>query len=145
MDGTDPLTRIRTEDELIHEILGSSEMVPNDIDEINEHQRQIEEAILSKDMASIDGSGEIHRPLPIVGPQIYLWEFPPDTCPTFITIASNEDVARQAIIAHPEIGELMAVPDYLGLITGPPTRVVDPQVGAAWVMNWKTEDRVEAT
>jgi len=78
-----------------------------------------------------------------MGPMIYLWEFGPDACPTFVTIAANEDSARQAIIRHPQVGEMMAVPDYQALVVGPPTQVIQPEDGVVWVMNWKEADRVE--
>lgn len=76
-------------------------------------------------------------------PMIFIWKYGEDGCPTFVTIASSEDAAREAIVRHPEVSELLVSPEYLALITAPPSEVIKPEDGAVWVMNWRAEDRLE--
>lgn len=84
----------------------------------------------------------------VQGPSIYLWDYQADAngdgAPTFLTIADSEDHAREAIIAHPEVGQLMGSEEYARLVLGPPTRVVRPERGVVFVLNWRAEDRIEA-
>ena len=73
--------------------------------------------------------------------KIFIWHAPSGV--DFITFSNSEDSARQAIINHPEIGEMLANEDYLSLVAGPATEVVEPGHGAVYVMNAKVEDRNE--
>lgn len=103
----------------------------------------------NRDYVPVIPENEPEDPPRFDGPRLWLWDYDPpaegaDGCPVFLAIADSEDHAREAVVNHPEVSQLLTNDEFMRLVLGPPTRVIDPAQGAVFVINYRAEDRIEA-